>query len=569
MKTIKRKSLLSLKTKELDKDNVYFIPLGGSEQFGINFNIYGYDRNWLAIDCGVWFPDHRYPMVDLLIPNPEFLEKRKEGLAGIIITHAHEDHIGALPYLWKYLGAPIYCTEFTANFLKKKFEDISPSCNPDIIIVAPDETIDIGSFKVHFIPVAHSIPNAVSVVLETSIGKIYHSSDWNFDNEPVLGEYTDKKRIAGIVDDGVVAYIGDSTNATVEGRSGSESIARDGLKNLFYELEGKIIITLFASNISRIYSVCKIAEELGKSVCLIGRSLHRMSGCAFESGYLKDIKPFVSEEEAIDIPDDKMIYIVTGSQGEARAALSRIARGDYKNLKINKGDNVVYSSRLIPGNEKDIIEVQNNISAAGANIITPKNCGYVIHVSGHPYRDEIKEMYELVKPDAVVAVHGERMMLEAQGELATKCGIDNVIVPCNGSVVRISAKETKIIDHVETGVLAVEPRRIIEADHRSISQRRKLQYSGVAHVSVLVSENGDIIGHPKISSIGLFDNDFDDIEEFSNDMIEKIESLFMDFTIDEKLCDDFLSEEIRIIVRRFLTDVFGFKPIVTVHVMRA
>ncbi len=568
MKIIKRKSLLSLKTEELDKENVYFVPLGGSEQFGINFNIYGYDKNWLAIDCGVWFPDHRYPMVDLLLPNPEFLEKRKEGLAGIIITHAHEDHIGALPYLWKYLKAPIYCTEFTANFLKKKFEDISPSCNPEIIVVAPDETIKIGSFKVHFIPVSHSIPNSVSVILETSIGKIYHSGDWNFDDKPVLGETTDKKRIANLVDDGVVAYIGDSTNATVKGRSGSETSARDGLKKLFYDLKGKIIITLFASNISRIYSVCKIAEELGKSVCLIGRSLHRMSGCAFETGYFKDIKGFVSEEEAIDIPDDKIIYIVTGSQGEARAALSRIARGDYKNLKINKGDNVVYSSRLIPGNEKDIIEVQNNISAAGANIITPKNCNHIIHVSGHPCRDEIKEMYELVKPKVVIAVHGERMVLDAQAELARKCKIDNIIVPCNGSVVRINSQKAEIIDHVQTGVLAVEPRRIIEADHRSIGQRRKLQYSGVAHVSVLVNKNGDIVGHPKISSVGLFDNDLDDVEEFSNDIVEKIENLFMDFTIDEKLCDDFLSEEIRIIVRRFLTDVFGFKPIVTVHVMR-
>ncbi len=552
----------------LGKDELVFIPLGGSEQFGVNLNTYGYKSKWLIVDCGIGFADHRYPGIDILLPDPSFLEERKSDIAAMIITHAHEDHVGAVPHLWPRLRCPIYCTAFTAAALMSKFEEAPDCADARITIIKPGDTIKAGPFKASFIPVAHSIPETCSVLVETKAGRVLHSADWNLDPAPVVGVKTDGALFKEAAKKGIAAYVGDSTNAEVPGYSGSEGDVEAGMEAVFKECKKRIVITIFSSNIGRIRSIAKAAEACGRSVCVVGRSLHKMIGNAKSCGYLNDIQDFVTEEDALHLPDDKTVIIATGSQGESRAQLARIANGSHPNIKLNKGDSVIFSSRAIPGNEKEVIGVQNNLAAAGVHIITPRHTAHTIHVSGHPAQEEIKAMLGWLKPKSVIAVHGERTMLEAQARLAKAEGIETAIVPNNGSVIRISDKGAEVIDHVETGLLAVEPGRVLEADHSSISQRRKLQYSGTVHVTLVVDGRGDLMGDPKISTVGLEDAETEDGKMFHDDVLAEVEDILADMTREELKDDAYIAEEVRIGIRRYVMHVLRIKPITSVHVVR-
>lgn len=552
----------------LGKDELVFIPLGGSEQFGVNLNTYGYKNKWLIVDCGIGFADHRYPGIDILLPDPTFLEERKSDIAAMIITHAHEDHVGAVPHLWPRLRCPIYCTAFTAAALMSKFEEAPDCADARIHIIKPGDTIKAGPFKASFIPVAHSIPETCSVLVETKAGRVLHSADWNLDPAPVVGVKTDGALFKEAAKKGIAAYVGDSTNAEVPGYSGSEGDVEAGMEAVFKECKKRIVITIFSSNIGRIRSIAKAAEACGRSVCVVGRSLHKMIGNAKSCGYLNDIQDFVTEEDALHLPDDKTVIIATGSQGESRAQLARIANGSHPNIKLNKGDSVIFSSRAIPGNEKEIIGVQNNLAASGVNIITPRHTAHTIHVSGHPAQEEIKAMLGWLKPTSVIAVHGERTMLEAQARLAKAEGIATAIVPNNGSVIRISEQGAEVIDHVETGLLAVEPGRILEAEHSSISQRRKLQYSGTVHVTLVVDARGDLVSDPKISTVGLEDAESEDGKIFHDDVLAEVEDILADMTREELKDDAYIAEEVRIGIRRYVMHVLRIKPITSVHVVR-
>ncbi|HNS44488.1 MAG TPA: ribonuclease J, partial [Alphaproteobacteria bacterium] len=457
---------------------LYFIPLGGSEQFGVNFNLYCCDGKWLIMDCGIGFADETFPNVDILLPDPEFIEPVREDIVGMVITHAHEDHVGAVPYLWPRLKCPIYCSKFTAAVLRAKFHDF-PNCKDAVIYeVDTEQDLKLEPFSLKFVHVAHSIPQAVLTRIKTPYGNLVHTGDWNLDPAPVIDTPTDEATLKHIGDEGVLAYIGDSTNAPIPGRAGSETEVEEGLLKVFQGLEGKrILITMFASNVARIQTICRTAQATGRSVCMLGRSLHRMTANAHECGYLDELQGFVSEGDIDSIPGGQLVIIATGSQGEARAALARIARGDWKGVKLGRGDVAIFSSKAIPGNEKDINKVKNNLSASGVRVIDASNAGARIHVSGHPYRDEIRDMYGFLRPQCVIPVHGEHVMLVAQAGLAHECGIKQVIIPNNGSVIRLDG-EPEMIDHVPTGVLAVEPQRVIKGDHAAIHERRKLQYSG-------------------------------------------------------------------------------------------
>lgn len=558
-----------IKTNEntdLKPDNVYFIPLGGSEQFGVNLNLYAYQDKFLAIDCGLGFADHRFPGIDLLLPDPEYIENHKDKLAGLIITHAHEDHIGAVPHLWPRLRCPIYCTEFTAEVLKRKFSEYPHCKNAEIIVVSANDTIDIGPFNVHFIPVAHSIPDTSSLVIKTKAGNIVHSGDWNLDPTPVIGAKTEADNFTPY--EGALAYIGDSTNSNVEGRSVSEKDVEEGLAEVFKDCKKRIAITIFSSNVGRIRSICKAAAANDRSVCLMGRSLHNMAGIAIKCGYLNDVADFVSEEDLSYLPEENQVLVLTGSQGESRAALARIARGDHREIKFSRGDTVIFSSRSIPGNEAEINHVKNNLVATGVRVISPEDTKHCIHVSGHPRRDEVAEMYQWVKPQTVIPVHGERLQLEAQADLARACQVKNVIVPNNGSVICLGPDTPEIIDHVETGLIAVDPKRLLKSDHRSIVARRKLQFSGLAHVSIVVDARGELLADPVLTTDGVLDLDNKDDLAFEDHLHAEIEDIFVDMTRQDKLDDYFIAEEIRIGVRRFVYNALGIKPKTTVHVIR-
>ena len=480
----------------LNPDEFHFIPLGGSEQFGTNFNLYTHKGKWLGIDLGIGFADHRFPGIDILLPNPQFLVDRCDDLEGLIITHAHEDHIGAVPYLWPRLQCPIYCTRFTAAVLDRKRKESSACQDMEINIISAGDTIELGPFKVHFIHVAHSIPQTVAAVIETSEGIAVHSGDWNLDTNPVIGNATDESAFKEFGDQGVLAYIGDSTNAAVSGRAGSEDDVESGLESVFKSCEGRIAVTTFASNVQRIQSICKAAEKCGRSVAVVGRSMHNMVAAARDCGLLRDIPRLLDEEELDELSVDQQVYIVTGSQGEGRAALAKIARGEMRKVKLSKGDTVIFSARPIPGNEKDIDDVKNSLVAAGIKVIGANDTKHIIHVSGHPCRDEITDMYRWTSPEVVVPVHGERFQLEAQADLARKCQISKVIVPGNGSVVRLKKGGSDIIDHVETSLLALEGQRLIDTDHKAIRERRKLQYTGVIHATVVIDGRGDLVSDP-------------------------------------------------------------------------
>lgn len=552
----------------LDPKQIYFIPLGGSEQFGVNFNLYAYDGKWLAVDLGMGFADERFPGIDIVLPDPSFIEPYKNDISALVITHAHEDHIGAVAHLWPRLKCPIYCTEFTASVMKRKLDEVMASREAIVNIVKPGETINVGPFKLEFIQVSHSIPDTAALLIETKAGRVLHSGDWNLDPTPVLGKPTDYEALKRAGNKGILAYIGDSTNAEVPGRTGSEVEVEAGLAKVFAECRGRIGITIFASNIARVQSIVKAAKACDRKVALVGRSLHSMVGSAIDCGYLRDIPDFVSDEEIGYLPDDKQVMIVTGSQGETRAALARIARGDHPDVVFGRGDTVIFSSRAIPGNEKEINTVRNNLSAAGVQVVTPNDTPHTIHVSGHPCRDEIVDMLNWIKPKLVIPVHGERVMLEAQAELARKCQVPHVIVPNNGSVIRLGPDTPETIDHVHTGLLAVEKMRIIDSNHISISERRKLQFSGTVHVTLVVNARGDLLADPQISTVGLIDEERPEEKKIRNGIIDEIEDTLADMEREDLMDDHAVHEEVRIGVRRYVQVMLGMKPKTTVHVVR-
>ncbi|MEZ5813588.1 MAG: ribonuclease J [Alphaproteobacteria bacterium] len=557
-----------MKHKIFDEEGLFFVPLGGCEQFGVNLNVYVSNGDMLGVDCGIGFADEYFPGIDLLLPDPSFIEDNREALQGFIITHAHEDHIGAMAHMWQRLECPVYCTPFTAAVLRKKFEERNIR-RAKVVVVEPGETVQIGSFSVHFVGVSHSVPDTCSLIINTDHGRFVHSGDWNLDPSPVTGGPTDEAVFKAAGREGVLAYIGDSTNSEVDGRSGSERDVAAGLEAEFKKCGGKIAVSAFSSNIGRVISIVKAARACERQVAVIGRSLHRMIGCARDCGLLEGLPDFVPEEDIGLIPDDKLVVIVTGSQGEYRAALAKIARGDYRGgFRLNKGDTVVFSARAIPGNETAINTVKNNLSGAGVNIVSPRDTKNIIHVSGHPCRDEIAEMFQWLRPQVVVPVHGERMQLDAHAAFARDCQVPLALVPTNGSVVRLAPGAPEIIDHVETDILAVDQKRVINASHQSIAARRKLQYTGAVHVSVALDRRGALLGEPKFETLGLIDPDFAGEEDIEERLYDEILDLLDDMGAEDLLDDHFVCEELRIGVRRFFDHILGIKPKTTVHVLR-
>lgn len=552
---------------DLDPNALHFVPLGGAEQFGVNLNAYTYGGKWLGVDLGIGFADERHPGIDLLLPDPSLLADVGKDLLGLFVTHAHEDHVGAVPYLLPRLNCPVYCSRFTAKVLRRKVDELGPR-DADIRIVSPGDVIRLGPFTIHCVHVAHSIPDCLFLLIDTPAGKIAHSGDWHLDPDPVIGPPTDSKTLRAAGDSGIMAYIGDSTNAEVPGRAGAERDTQKGLEAIFSDSPGRVGITIFSSHIARIWNIAKAAQHCKRKVALVGFSLQRMVEAAKSCGFLQDIPDFISAEEANALPGEKVVMVVTGSQGETRAALSRIARGEHPYVRFQRGDTVIFSSRAIAGNEKAINAVKNNLAATGIRIVSAEDTALPIHISGHPCREEITDMFGWLRPALVVPVHGERTQLEAHADLARACQVPAAIVPTNGSVIRLGPGTPKVVGQVPTALLAIDQGRIIPADHAAIGARHKLQFSGAVHVTIVLDETGKILAEPRITSVGLVDPKHPSEQGFESEIVDEILEILDDMTDEEILDDTFLSEEIRIGVRRFVQHERGMKPKITTHIVR-
>jgi len=544
-----------------NKDAVSFLPLGGCGQFGANFNLYGHDGKWIAIDCGIAFADERLPGVDVLLPDPRFIAAQCDNLLALIITHAHEDHIGAVARVWPKLKCPIYASPFAACVLRRKFAEYPPmNATPEIIEFEGDMTI--GHFDIQPIPVAHSIPEAYALAITTSVGTVLHSGDWNLDPQPVIGQATPEDRFKSLGDQGVLAYIGDSTNAPVDGFSASESEISPSFEKLFKGCQGRVAVTLFSSNISRVIGIHRAAKANGRSVCIAGRSLANMIDNARQCGYIPDDMHFVDMDDAEHIPASQIVYIVTGSQGEGRAALAKIARGMHPRIKLSRGDSVFFSARSIPGNERAIIDMKNMLLDSGITVIDPDNADGLIHVSGHPRRGEIETMLSWVRPQSLIAVHGERLQQTAQAELHK-----NAITPENGQVIEIASDGTLTTKgFVEAGLMVVDFDRIVDLDHAAVSQRRRMSFNGTVFVSLVYDMVEDDILDLQTTTLGLFDLDTEHDRKHFEDLENHIERAIVKLSSKDRRKNNVLEDKIRSYAKRYFRELFSVRPLVEVHI---
>jgi ribonuclease J len=545
-------------------DELYLLPLGGVGEIGMNMMLYGHDGHWLMVDCGVSFGDDTMPMVDVVMADPAWIEERAERLVGLVLTHGHEDHLGAIQYLWPRLKCPVYATPFTAAVLRGKLHEEGLQSQVPLHVVLPGDPFRVGPFELDMVSMTHSIPEPTTLSIRTKAGTVVHTGDWKFDPDPLLGGPADKEGLRRLGKAGVLAVAGDSTNVFTKGHSGSESEVRASLIELLGRFTGKIAVSCFATNVARLESIAIAAEANERSVALVGRSLWRIERAARENGYLADLQPFLTEHDAAYLPHDKVVYLCTGSQGEPRAALARIAQGDHPHVSLGKGDVAIFSSRIIPGNEKEIFRLQNDLVRLGVEVVTEKDA--FIHVSGHPARDEMEELYKLLRPRIAVPVHGEARHLQEHARLALACGAQQAIEIANGAVLRLAPGEPQVIDHVPTGRLCVDGPRLVRLDSEILRNRRRMVFNGSAVVTVVIDAKGKLLGEPQLTALGLLDagHEAEEHQAVVEAVVEAIEALPPKSRKDDAL----VRETARLAVRRSLKDSHGKKPITDVHLVR-
>ena len=534
-------------------DDLYFLPLGGSDEIGMNVNLYGYAGQWLMIDLGITFADDSTPGLDIILPDIEPIARHRDRLAGLLLTHGHEDHIGAVPHLWPRLRCPIWCTPFTASLLRRKLDDAGLLSEVDLREVPLGANFVVGPFEVEMVRQTHSIPEPNAIVLRCGAGTVVHTGDWKFDPTPFVGEATDFDALRAVGDEGVLALVGDSTNVFEPGSTGSEAEVRMALTEIFDQYNGRIAVTCFASNVARLESIAQAAAANDRQAALIGRSLWRMHDAAKENGYLADCPAFVSEADAGFFPEDKIVLICTGSQGEPRAALSRIADGTHPHITLGDGDVCIYSSRQIPGNERAISRVQNKLSSRGVEIFTTEDHPGV-HVSGHPARDDLARMYQLVRPRIAVPVHGDSRHLREHARLARTCQVPEAVVPSNGSMIRLRAGAAEVVDHVEATSLT------------QIQARRHMLYNGAASVTLVLDKAGKLRADPVVTFHGVATGD--DEEDLEDDAIEALRETLAKMSPADRRDDEAVREAARRMVRRLVRSDHGKRPVTDVHVVR-
>ena len=548
----------------IDKSDLVFVPLGGSGEIGMNANLYHYQGRWLIVDLGISFADETMPGVDVVLPDLSYIEARKDKLEGLVLTHAHEDHYGAIPYLWQKLRVPVFGTAFTLALLRRKLAESRVDFDIEMHEIDYNEPYKFGPFSVELVALNHSIPDPAALVVRTEAGTVLHTGDWKFDEAPGIGQDTDRKRLAEIGDEGVLALIGDSTNAMVEGRTASESLAFEGLKAEIGKAAGRVAVTCFASNVARIDSIVRAAHENNRSVVVVGRALQRTLDAAREVGYLRDLPDFVKESDAGLIPRENLVIICTGSQGEPRAAMARIASGTHEMVDLEPGDSVIYSSRQIPGNEPAIIRIQDMLLRRGIEVITDDDAR--VHVSGHPARDEMAEMYSLIRPQIAIPVHGTARHLLAHAELAKSCQVSQTIIPNNGTIIKLSKTDSGLIGTAKTGALTHEGGEIVDIQSELLRSRRRMLWNGSVSVSVVITGAGALALAPSITQTGLMDDERgDEFIALAGVRIEdKLEGLGRDIYKDERVRQAIQSE-----VRSVAKSMVKRRPNVEIHILRA
>ena len=552
-------------------DELVFLPLGGSNEIGMNFNCYGYgppdDRKWIIVDVGVTFGDQTTPGVEIILPDPEFMEENADDILGIILTHAHEDHIGAMGWLWPRLRAPIYATPFTAFLLREKMRERGCLDDADITEVPLSGTITLGPFEATLITLTHSIPEPNGLAIKTPLGTILHTGDWKIDPDPLLGGVTDVDAIRRLGDEGVLAMVCDSTNVFVDGHAGSEADVRVQMNALIGKLKGKVAVACFASNVARMDTIIRAAQANGRRVCLVGRSMFRMAAAAGSVGLFKGLEPFLNDAEAGRFPDDKILYLCTGSQGEARAALARIADGAHPHVKLGSGDHCIFSSRVIPGNEVPIRNLQNKMAERGIRLYTERDHPG-IHVSGHPCRDELKEMYAWARPQIAVPTHGERRHLLEHAALARDLQVAQTIAPRNGDMVRLAPGRAEVIDEVTAGRLYVDGGVVTVENGDALRERKHASHSGVLAVSVVLDERGRIVSGPQVRSIGLPGDQDTPLEEALDQLEQAVEDMIKRLNSDERDDDDAVEQAISRTLKKASHRIWQRRPIVEATVLR-
>jgi ribonuclease J len=553
------------------EDELVFLPLGGSNEIGMNFNLYGYgpahDRRWIVVDLGVTFGDQTTPGVEIILPDPTFIEEYADRILGIVLTHAHEDHIGAVAWLWPRLKAPLYATPFTAFILREKLREAGLLDQVEITEVPLGGSIDLGPFHMELITLTHSIPEPNGLAIKTPLGTILHTGDWKIDPDPLLGGPTDVSAIRRLGDEGVLAMVCDSTNVFVDGRAGSEAAVRETLMPLIAGLKGKVAVACFASNVARMDSVCRAAEAAGRRVCLVGRSMRRMAAAAKSVGLMADLKPFLEEAEANSFPPDRILYLCTGSQGEPRAALSRIADGTHPHVKLGQGDACIFSSRIIPGNEIPIRNLQNKLADAGVRLYTERDHPG-IHVSGHPCRDELADMYHWARPEIAVPTHGERRHLLEHCAFARDLQVPQQLAPRNGDMVRLAPGRAEIVDEAPSGRIYVDAGVLTPENGEALRERRHAAYNGMLAVSVALDGRGRIVSGPQVRALGLpADADYP-LEDVLDDLADEAEQALARLKGEARELDDSIETALSRAVKKASQRIWGRRPVVETTVLR-
>ena len=548
--------------------DLLFVPLGGSGEIGMNANLYHYHGSWLMVDLGISFPDNSMPGIDVVLPDLSFIEQRRDSLAGLVITHGHEDHLGAIPYMWSQLGCPVYGSAFTLALLRRKLAENGRQMDIPLIEIGPGSVTEIGPFSVEMVGLTHSIPDPTALAIRCDAGTVLHTGDWKFDPAPGLGDMTDTTRLAQIGDEGVLAMVGDSTNAMVKGRTGSEAEAEAGLREVIAAATGRVAVTCFSSNVARIQSIISAAQANDRSVAVVGRAIKRAISAAQEVGYLRDLPDFVPEEDIDLLPRNNIVVICTGTQGEPRAAMAKIAAGAHESVKLEQGDTVIYSSRQIPGNEPAIARVQDALIRRRINLITDEDAP--VHVSGHPSRDEMVEMYGLVKPRIAIPVHGTARHLVAHAELAEACQVHQTLLPDNGTVIRLAGaggeSSASIIDNVKTGALTHEKGKILEIQSDMMRARRRMLWNGVVTASLVMNREGGLCAVPAISQTGISDEvaAADYVATASLAIEDALAGMGRAARRDDANVEEIAGQALRRVAR----NMFGLRPVAHVHIMR-
>ena len=551
-----------------NQDELVFLPLGGSGEIGMNLNLFGFgpehDRKWIIVDIGVTFGDLVTPGVEIIMPDTEFIEEHKDNLLGIVLTHAHEDHMGALARLWPRLKCPVYATPFTMYLVKDRLAEFNLLEEVELHEMPLKSRFQLGPFDLEYVTITHSIPEPNGLAIRTPAGLILHTGDWKIDENPQIGEPIDEAALKRIQKEGVLAMICDSTNALSPGRAGSEGGVRQELIKLIGEYEGRgVAVASFASNVARLESIMLAAKANDRVVCLVGRSMHRMVGAARSVGLLSGIPAIIKEDDAQNMPSGHVLYLCTGSQGEGRAALSKIANGERRSVKFHKGDVVIFSSKIIPGNEKSIFRLQNALAEDGVEIVTEKS--RPIHVSGHPYQDELKQMYEWVRPHISVPVHGERRHLMTHAALARKWGVKHTHDPHNGEMIKLSKDGLEVIDIVPNGRLYQDGSVIVRADDEGIRLRRKMAYAGHISISLAYNGKGKIISgpEPRISGFPEGPNGVY-MDELLDLVADEAEAVFRKIPSKARQDEDIVEERIRSKIKRLVRDKTDKRAVVEI-----